>query len=132
MKGIILFLSVILLTSVGFCQSTTTNLNLNKKLIPQEIKYDGKPDLSYTMNNKIIVLDSYSETDSEGKYIRMKLNNKEIILKMQKKNSSKAKRIYSNNEYAVTFYDIIYGACAVNNVIKGNSVFIIRIDSFCF
>ena len=112
MKRIILFLSVILLTSIGFCQSTTTNLNLNKKLIPQEIEYDGKPDLYYTMNNKIIVLDSYSETDSEGKYIRMKLNNKEIILKMQKKKSSKAKRIYSNNEYAVTFYDIIYGACA--------------------
>ena len=112
MKRIILFLSVTLLTSVGFSQSTTTNLNLNKKLMPQEIEYDGKPELEYTINNKIIVLDSYSETDSEGKYIKMKLNNKERILKMQKNNSSKAKRIYSNNEYTVTIYDIIYGACA--------------------
>ena len=112
MKRIILFLSVTLLTSVGFSQSTKTNLNLNKKLMPQEIEYDGKPELEYTINNKIIVLDSYSETDSEGKYIKMKLNNKERILKMQKNNSSKAKRIYSNNEYTVTIYDIIYGACA--------------------
>jgi hypothetical protein len=31
---------------------------------------------------------------------------------MQKKNSSKIKRVYSNNEYTITFYDIVYGACA--------------------
>jgi len=73
--------------------------------------YDGKPELEYTMNNKIIVLDSYSETDMESQYIRMKINDNEVILKMQKKNTSKAKRVYSNDEYTVTFYNIIYGAC---------------------
>ena len=112
MKRIILLLSTFLFTAIGFSQSITNGLILNKKLIPQEIEYYDKPELEYTMNNKIICLDSYSETDNAGKYIRMKLNNKEVILKMQKKNSSKAKRVYSNNEYTVIFYDIIYGTCA--------------------
>jgi hypothetical protein len=85
------------------------NLSLNTKLIPQEIEYDGKPYIEYTINNKIIALDSYSETDTEGEYIRMKFNNKEVILKMQKKNSSKAKEVYSNTEYTVAFYDIVEG-----------------------
>jgi hypothetical protein len=85
------------------------NLSLNTKLIPQEIEYDGKPSIEYTINNKIIALDSYSETDTEGEYIRMKFNNKEVILKMQKKNSSKAKEVYSNTEYTVAFYDIVEG-----------------------
>ena len=111
MKRIIIFLSTFLLTSIVFSQSTTTNLTVNKNLIPEEIVYDGKPELEYTMNNKIIVLDSYSETDIESQYIRMKINKNEVILKMQKKNASKAKRVYSNNEYTVTFYNIIYGAC---------------------
>jgi hypothetical protein len=95
-----------------FSQSTTNGLMPNKKLIPQEIEYEGKPELEYTINNKIIGLDSYSETDIEGNYIRMKLNNQEVILKMQRKNSSKAKRVYSNSEFTVIFYDIIYGSCA--------------------
>ncbi len=112
MKTIILFLSAFLFTSLGFSQVATTNLNTNIKLIPQEIQYDGKPELQYTMNNKIIALDYYSETDNEGRYIRMKLNNKEVILKMQNNNTSKVKRIYSNNEYTITFYDIIFGTCA--------------------
>ena len=112
MKRIILFLSTFLFTSLGFSQVSTTNLNINIKMIPQEIEYDGKPELQYTINNKIIALDYYSETDNEGSYIRMKLNNKEVILKMQKNNISKVKRIYSNNEYTITFYDIIFGTCA--------------------
>ncbi len=112
MKSLVLYLGCLLFSSVGFSQSKNTNLILNKKLVPQEIEYDGKPDIEYTMNNKIIVLDSYSETDKEGRYIRMKLNNKEVILKMQKKNFSKTKRVYANNEFTVTFYQIVYGACA--------------------
>jgi hypothetical protein len=112
MKRIVLFVSLFLLSILGFSQTQPNNLNLNKKLVPQEIDYDGKPELEYTINNKIIALDSYSETDNEGSYLRMKFNNKEVILKMQKKNSSKIKRVYSNNEYTITFYDIVYGACA--------------------
>ncbi len=42
----------------------------------------------------------------------MKFNNKEVKLRMQKNNTSKTKRVYSNNEFTVTFYDIIYGTCA--------------------
>jgi hypothetical protein len=64
------------------------------------------------MNDKLIVLDSYSESDFEGKYIRMKLNNNEVTLKMQNNSTSNSKRVYSNNEYTVTFYDVVYGACA--------------------
>ena len=62
----------------------TNNLETNKTLLPQSIDYDGKPDLEYTINNEIIALDSYDENDYEGSYIRMKLNDKEVILKMQK------------------------------------------------
>jgi hypothetical protein len=109
-------------TSIGFIykskvirvsnsQSDQTNtLQTNKKLIPQPIDYNGKPDLEYTLNNVIIALDAYSENDNEGSYIRMKFNNKEVILK--KKNSSKIKRVYSNSEYVVKFDEIIYGDCA--------------------
>jgi len=88
------------------------NLKINKTLLPQPIDYDGKPDLEYTINNKIIALDSYNDNDSEGLYLRMKYNNKEVILKMEKHNSTKAKRVYFNSDYVVTFYDIIYGDCA--------------------
>jgi hypothetical protein len=112
MKKIVLFLGVLLSASIAFSQSKTSNLAINKLLIPQEIEYDGKPELEYTMNDKIIVLDSYSETDFEGKYIRMKLNNKEVTLKMQKMASSKERRVYSNSEFTVTFFDILYGECA--------------------
>jgi hypothetical protein len=112
MKTIILFLSTSLISFIGISQSTTKNLIPNKNLIPQEIQYDGKPELEYTMNDKLIVLDSYSESDFEGKYIRMKLNNNEVTLKMQNNSTSNSKRVYSNNEYTVTFYDVVYGACA--------------------
>jgi hypothetical protein len=111
MKKFILFLFIFSSNSFLFSQ-TTTNLRLNKKLIPQEIEYDGKPELSYMVNDKIIALDYYSETDNDGSYIRMKISNREVLLKMQKNKSSKTKRIYSNNEYMVVFYDIIYGSCA--------------------
>lgn len=81
-------------------------------MVPQEIDYDGKPELEYTYNNKIIVLESYSETDESGSYIRRKIINKEVNLKLQKQSASKGKRVYSNSQYKVTFYDIIYGTCA--------------------
>ena len=90
----------------------TNNLETNKTLLPQSIDYDGMPALEYTINNEIIALDSYDENDSEGSYIRMKLNDKEVILKMQKQHSSKARRVYSNSDYVVTFDGIIYGKCA--------------------
>lgn len=90
----------------------TNNLETNKTLLPQSIDYDGMPILEYTINNEIIALDSYDENDSEGSYIRMKLNDMEVILKMQKQYSSKARRVYSNSDYVVTFDGIIYGKCA--------------------
>ena len=111
MKKIILFLGAFSFSSLGFSQANT-NLSLNKELIPQEIDYDGKPELEYKMNNKIIVLNSYNETDNEGMYIRMKIKNKEVILKLEKKNLTKSKRVYFNNDYTITFYDTIYGTCA--------------------
>ena len=112
MKGTVILISTILFATVGFSQAKTTNLTLNKNLIPQEIDYEGKPELEYVVNNKTIALDYYSESDSEGRYIRMKLNGKVVILKMQKSASSKVKRVYSNGGYSVTFYDIVYGTCA--------------------
>lgn len=112
MKKIALILHILLSACSLFSQSKTSNLVINKELFPQEIEYDSKPELEYSTNDKIIVLDSYSETDFEGKYIRMKLNNKEIILKMQKMVSSKERRVYSNSEFTVTFFDIFYGECA--------------------
>lgn len=111
MKRFMLFFGTCLFTFLGFSQ-TKTILSINKKLVPQEIQFDGKPELIYEINNKMIALDFYSETDYEGNYIRMKLNNKEVKLKMEKKITSKAKRVYSNNQYTVTFYDIVYGTCA--------------------
>jgi hypothetical protein len=112
MKGTVILISTILFATVGFSQAKTTYLTLNKNLIPQEIDYEGKPELEYVVNNKTIALDYYSESDSEGRYIRMKLNGKVVILKMQKSASSKVKRVYSNGGYSVTFYDIVYGTCA--------------------
>jgi hypothetical protein len=114
MKSSRLILMAILLLTFGFIngQSVTKNLIPNKKLIPQEIEYDGKPDLQYLLKNKNIVLDYWDEPFNEKiMCIRMKLNNKEVIFKMQKKNLSKAKRVYFNNEYTVTFFNIIYGEC---------------------
>jgi hypothetical protein len=93
-------------------QGITSNISINKKLIPQEIENDGIPVLEYIMNNKIIVLDSFNETDKEGdQFIRMKINNETIRLKMQKTNFTKFKRVFSNSEYIVTFFDILYGEC---------------------
>jgi predicted nucleic acid-binding Zn-ribbon protein len=93
-------------------QSTNSNISENKKLIPQEIENDGIPVLEYIMNNRIIVLDSFSETDKEGdQFIRMKINNETIRLKMQKTNFTKFKRVFSNSKYIVTFFDILYGEC---------------------
>jgi hypothetical protein len=93
-------------------QSINSNISENKKLIPQEIENDGIPVLEYIMNNRIIVLDSFSETDKEGdQFIRMKINNETIRLKMQKTNFAKFKRVFSNSKYIVTFFDILYGEC---------------------
>lgn len=90
----------------------TNNLETNKTLLPQSINYDGKPELEYTINNEIVALDSYDENDSERSYIRMKFNDKEVILKMQKQHSSKVRRVYSNSDYVATFDGIIYDKCA--------------------
>ena len=84
---------------------------LNEKLIPQEIEYDDKPEMEYRMNNKVIVLNDYSKTDRTGQYIRMKINDKIIQLKVQEKNFKIYRRVYSNSEYTVTFFDIFYGEC---------------------
>jgi regulator of replication initiation timing len=92
-------------------QITNSNISINKNLIPQEVEYDGKPEFRYSMNDEIIVLDDYKETDPKGKYIRMKIKNKIMLLKMQEKNFTKFKRVFSNSEYTVTFFDILYGQC---------------------
>jgi len=88
-------------------QSTNSNISVNKNLIPQEIENYDKPAFKYIMNNKTIVLDG----DSETKTIRMKINNRIILLKMQEKNFTKFERVFSNSEYIVTFFDILYGEC---------------------
>ena len=49
-----------------------------KKLTPQEIEYDGMPELEYKINSKIIALDASSGL------IRMKFNGKEVTMKMNK------------------------------------------------
>ena len=86
----------------------TSNIIQNKLLLPQEIEYDGKPGLECTFNDKIITLDSYDENDESGEYIRMKINNKEMNLKKEPFLSDTDIRIYSNNEYRVTFRSFIY------------------------
>lgn len=86
----------------------TSNIFQNKLLLPQEIEYDGKPGLEFTFNDKIITLDSYDENDESGEYIRMKINNKEMNLKKNLLSSDTDIRIYSNNEYRVTFRNFIY------------------------
>lgn len=112
MKRFILIFSTFLFFSFGFSQTQTISLKQSKNLVPQEIEYDGKPALEYTMNEKIIALTTYSTTDEDGSYIRMKINNKEQIFKMQKKNTSKVRRVYSNTAYVLTFFNIVYGACS--------------------
>ena len=42
----------------------------------------------------------------------MKLQGKEVNLKMDKQKTSKTKRVFSNEEYILTFFKIIYGAFA--------------------
>lgn len=110
MKNLILLPFMLFSFNFLNAQSTTKNLLINNKLIPQEIEYDGKPDLQYEMKNKIVVLDHWDDTmDEKTIAIRMKINNKEIIFKMQKKSLSKAKRVYFSNDYTATFFNVIYG-----------------------
>jgi glycine C-acetyltransferase len=78
MRQILIIIFSFIITNC-FCQSSTTNLKTNKSLIPQEIDYDGKPQLEYTYNNKIIALDYYNENDNNGSYIRMKFQGKDIL-----------------------------------------------------
>ncbi len=112
MKNLFLVLIMLLTFNHVNAQTTTKNLIPNKNLIPQEIDYDGKPDLQYEMKNKIIVLDYWNESiNDKTMAIRMKFKNKEVVLLMQSKNLTKAKRVYSNNEFTVTFFNIIYGEC---------------------
>lgn len=92
-------------------QSINSNISENKKLIPQEIEYNDKPEMEYMMNDKVIALDAFKETDPNANYIRMKINNKIMLLKWQKTNFTKFKRVFSNSEYIVTFFDILYGEC---------------------
>lgn len=77
-----------------------------KKLIPQEIEYDGMPELEYKINSKIIALDTSSGL------IRMKFNGNEVTLKINKSKTSKLYRIYENKEYTVIFSEIKFGECA--------------------
>jgi hypothetical protein len=85
-----------------------SNILRNKLMIPQEIEYDGKPGLEYTYNDQTIALDSYNENDEGGEYIRMKINNKEINLKKEQSSKALDIRIYSNNEYRISFRNFIY------------------------
>lgn len=97
------------------------DLPVNIKLLPQKIENDGMPSLEYIYKDNIIVLDSYNDSDPNGTYIRMKIQNKEVNLKMQKSLCSKFKRVYSSNEYRVTFFEITFGECAgeMGQEIKG-------------
>ena len=101
--------------------SELKSLPINSFLFPQKIENDGMPTLEYTTNGDIIVLDSYSDNDPKGLYIRMKIENKEVNLKMQPNLTSKVRRVYSNKEYTVIFYDILFGECSgeMGQKIKG-------------
>jgi hypothetical protein len=81
-------------------------------LIPQEIEYNGKPDLEYSIDGKRTVLDDYSENNPQEKYIRMKFNDKEVLLKNIKNETTKYKRVYAGNNYKVVFKINKYGDCA--------------------
>lgn len=111
MRKILIILFSFVFTN-SFSQSPVVNLKSNKVLVPQEIELDGKPWLSYSYNSKTIALDYFNEKDSKGTYLRMKLQGKEVYLKMDKQKLVKTKRVFSNENYTVTFYEIIYGDCA--------------------
>ena len=108
-----LFSTLVFLTS-AFSQTDNNlkTLSINQLLVPQMIDYDGKPELEYLFNNETIALDAYDDNDNTASYIRMKLNGEEVKLKMQKQLTSKLKRVYSNRQYTVTYYEIIFGDCA--------------------
>lgn len=81
-------------------------------LIPQEISYNGKPDLTYYINDKLTVLDDYVSNDYDNNYIRMKFNNEEILLKNIINETSKFHRVYEGSEYNIIFKIEEYGECA--------------------
>lgn len=81
-------------------------------LTPQEVDYDGKPSLQYMIMDKIVALDYYDENDPNASFIRMKFSGNEVILKFQERKSTKFRRVFSNEEYSVIFYDLTYGDCA--------------------
>lgn len=114
MKSTSLLLIILLFFGIGNSQklNNSNSLKINQKLVPQEIEEDGKPELEYLVNNKTIALDGYDEIDSDGKYLRMKFNGREVILKMNKQKTSKLIRVYSNNEYTITFSEISLGKCS--------------------
>lgn len=98
MKSLFLPLFLILFSGV-FAQ----NKNYNKNLLPEPIySYEGKPALEYLYNGKPIVYDHWIDSDENGCYIEMRLNNREEFLKMEKKNTTKMMRVYSNKNYNVT------------------------------
>lgn len=63
------------------------------------------PELEYKVSNKLIAL------DDESGNIRMKIKDREYTLKLEQ-GSSSTKRVYSNNYYRVTFFNIVLGKCS--------------------
>jgi hypothetical protein len=79
------------------------------RLAPQPIEYDGKPELEYRVNDAIVALDGYVDADADGRYIRMRFEGREMLLKMTQ--SSKPERTYEADGLVVTFGGIVYGEC---------------------
>lgn len=94
-----------------FIEESGENTN-NTSLRPQEIDYDGKPDLEYQTEGIRTVLEGYNENDDQSRYIRMKFNGKEVLLKNITSETSKFNRVYRGNGYNVTFKIKEYGKCA--------------------
>jgi len=79
------------------------------RLAPQPIDYDGKPELEYRVNDAIVALDGYVDTDADGRYIRMRFEGREMLLKMTQR--SRSQRTYEADGLVVTFGGIVYGEC---------------------
>ena len=112
MKQLIFLAFSLFFYFAGNAQKQTPAHKINSSLIPQPVEYYEKTDWEYEYKGEVIALDDYNENDPNGTYIEMKFQGKKASLKLQKQSTTKTKRVFSNNNYIVTFYDIIFGECA--------------------
>lgn len=82
------------------------------RMVPEKIEYDGYPDAEYRVNDQIVALSDWKETDPEGVYIRMQFKGKETSLKLIKEESDSIKEVFANDNFRVSFTTKRYGECA--------------------